>query len=628
MSPSLRIKDKHAEHKLFVTRAMVLFAIATVLASLLVLRMVQLQVWQHDVYRTRSDENRISVQPLAPARGIIYDRNGVPLAENRPVFSLALVRERIDDLDRFLQELAEVVSLDSDDMEGFEERLKRRRRPFEPVVLKLSLTEEEIAALAVNRHRFVGAEVESRLARYYPFGELMAHPVGSVRRISNEDLGALDPVRYSATRHVGRRGVEQFYERSLHGDVGSRRVETDAHGRVRRVLDVRLPEAGQNLTLHIDNRLQVAALAALSHRRGAVVALDTNSGGILAMASNPSYDPNLFVAGVSREQYGEWIASRDKPLFDRAINGQYAPGSTFKPVVAIAALTGGAIDWEEKILDTGAFRLPGGRRIYRDWNWQKDDAGGQGMVDLDRAIYRSSNVYFFHLGTRLHIDQLASTARQFGFGSVTSVDVAGASAGLVPDPEWKLGAKGEPWYPGDNVNLSIGQGDLLVTPLQLATAGAVIANRGRWVRPRMLLASDGPLSEFDPPPPMPHLDAPSPDDWERLVDAMENVVHRGDRGYGQNGTAWAYIGRGLGYRMAGKSGTAQVVEIAQGEEYDEELLDEYSRKHAWFLAFAPADDPVIAVGVLVENGGGGSSVAGPVAREVIDAYLLPRIAQR
>ena len=628
MSTSLRIKDKHQEHQAFVNRAMVLFVIAVGLVLVLMLRMVQLQIWQHDVYRTRSDENRISVQPLAPARGVIYDRNGVSLAENRPVYSLALVRERIGDLEEFIEELSEVVAIDQVDIDGFHERLNRRRRPFEAVALKLSLTEEEIAALAVNRHRFTGAEVEARLARYYPFGELLAHTVGSVRRISDDDLQRLDPIRYSATQYVGRRGVEQFYESSLHGNVGSRRVETDAHGRVRRELDVRLPEAGQNITLHLDSRLQVAAAATMSNRRGAIVALDTHSGGILAMVSTPSYDPNLFVAGVSDAQYQALIGSRDKPLFDRAINGQYSPGSTFKPIIALAALANGLVGWDEEILDRGSFRLPGRKRLYRDWSWKKNNSGGQGIVNLNRAIYRSSNVYFYHLGTRLHIDQLASFTRQFGFGRVTSVDVAGASAGLVPDPVWKQGAKGEPWYPGDNVNLSIGQGDLLATPLQVATAAAVIANRGRWVRPRMLLASDGPLAEVDPPPPMPAIEGPTPEDWERLVDAMEDVVHRGNMGYQQNGTAWAHIGRGLGYRMAGKSGTAQVVSIAQGEEYDEELLDEYSRKHAWFLAFAPADDPLIAVGVLVENGGGGSSVAGPVAREVIDAYLLPRIARR
>ena len=628
MAPSLRIKDKHQEHKAFVSRALTLFAIVLGFVVLLVLRMVHLQVWEYDVYRTRSDENRISVQPLAPARGIIYDRHGVVLAENRPVFSLGLVSERIGDLDQFIRELSEVVSIDLDDIEGFHDRLKGRRRPFEAITLKLSLTEDEIAALAVNRHRFIGAEVHAQLARYYPDGELIAHPVGSVRRISDEDLKGVDPVRYSATRHIGKRGVEQFYEHSLHGKVGNRRVEMDAHGRVRRVLDVTPPEAGQNITLHLDRQLQIATAAALSPGRGAVVALDTRSGGILAMVSNPSYDPNLFVTGVSGAQYREWTESRDRPLFDRAINGQYAPGSTFKPIVALAALTSGVIDWEEEILDKGSFRLPGGKRVYRDWSWTKNDSGGQGIVNLNRAIYRSSNVFFYHLGNDLQIDQLAAFAGQFGYGRATSVDVAGASAGLMPNPVWKQGAKGEPWYPGDNVNLSIGQGDLLATPLQVATAAAIIANRGRWVRPRMLLASDGPLADFDPPPPMPPVEGPSPEDWERLVDAMEDVVHRGNQGYRQNGTAWAYIGRGLGYRMAGKSGTAQVVEIAQGEEYDEELLDEYSRKHAWFMAFAPADDPVIAVGVLVENGGGGSSVAGPVARAVIDAYLLPRIAQR
>ena len=628
MARSLRIKDKHLEHKAFVNRALTLFAMAMGLALVLVLRMFQLQIWEHEVYSTRSDENRISIQALAPARGTIYDRNGVPVAENRPIFALTLVRERIDDLDRFMAELSEVVSVDPDDLKQFHERLKRRHLPFEAVPLKLSLTEEEIAALAVNRHRFVGAEVGARSTRYYPFGELLAHPVGSVRRISEEDMGRLDLVRYSATQHIGRRGVEQFYESSLHGEVGNRRVETDAHGRVRQVLDISPPKAGQNITLHLDSRLQVAAAAALDNRRGAVVALDTNSGGILAMVSTPSYDPNLFVSGVSSEQYSAWVRSRNKPLFDRAINGQYAPGSTFKLVVALAALANGVVDWDEEIIDRGSFRLPGGRRIYRDWSWKKDNSGGQGIVNLNRAIYRSSNVFFYHLGTRLDIEQLAGFARQLGYGQVTPADVASASAGLVPDPVWKQGAKGEPWYPGDNVNLSIGQGDLLVTPLQAATAAAVIANRGRWIRPRMLLSSDGQLEEVDPPPPIPDVVGPSAQDWELLIDAMEDVVHRGNQGYQQNGTAWAHIGRGIGYRMAGKSGTAQVVEIPQGEEYDEELLDEYSRKHAWFLAFAPADDPVIAVSVLVENGGGGSSVAGPVAREVIDAYLLPQMAQR
>lgn len=315
-------------------------------------------------------------------------------------------------------------------------------------------------------------------------------------------------------------------------------------------------------------------------------------------------------------------------MFNRAINGQYSPGSTFKPVVGLAALAQGVTTWNEETLDQGWFRLPGQDRIYRDWSWTAGNAGGQGQVDMHRAIYRSSNVYFYDLATRMDIDALAGFARQFGLGARLAMDIPETSAGLMPDRAWKRAARGEVWYPGDSVNVGIGQGDLLVTPLQLATVAATLANRGRVVRPRMLLASDRPMPEFDPPPPLPPVEGPSPDDWERMVDAMEAVVHRGNQGYRQNGTAWYYIGQDISYRMAGKSGTAQVVEILQGQEYDEEELDEYQRKHAWFMAFAPADDPVIALAVLVENGGGGSSVAGPVAREVIDAYLLPQLAAR
>jgi penicillin-binding protein 2 len=628
MSASLAIKDSSSERRSFSGRALLLFVLASMLVLGLVVRLLQLQVWEYDTYRTRSEDNRIQVQPLAPPRGLIYDRHGVLLADNRPVSSLALVREGIADLDALIAELQGLVDVTDEDIEGFTERLKRRRRPYEPVALKLTLSEEEIAVLAVNRHRLDGVEITTQLVRHYPFDSLFAHAVGSVRRITEDDLQRLDPVRYSATKFVGRRGVERFYETSLHGDVGYQRVETDAHGRIRDVLDTSPPTAGQSITLQLDSRLQIAASAALGERRGAIVALDTRSGGVLAMISNPGYDPNLFVTGMTTEQYEDVATSRDTPLFNRAINGQYAPGSTFKPVVGLAGIASGVIDWEEEIDDHGSFRLPGQDRIYRDWSWKTNNSGGQGVTNLHRAIYRSSNVFFYNLGSRLDVDQLAAFAAQFGYGQRTAVDIPDASEGLLPTRLWKRGAKGEIWYPGDSVNLGIGQGDLLVTPLQLATVASVIANRGAWVRPRMLMASDRPLVEFDPPRPMPRVQGPSADDWERMVDAMEDVVHRGNKGYRQNGTAWAYIGRDIAYRMAGKSGTAQVVEIRQGEEYDDEELDEYSRKHAWFIAFAPADDPLIAISVLVENGGGGSSVAGPVAREVLDAYLLPQLAAR
>ena len=628
MAPTLAIKDPQAERRGFVKRAMILFGIALVLVGILVVRLMQLQIWEHETYRTRSDQNRIQVQPIAPPRGLIYDRNGVLLAENQPVSSLAIVRERVADLPLLFSQLNALVGISMEDIEGFEKRSRGRRRPFEAIALKLTLTEPQIARLAVNRYRLPGVEITTQLLRHYPNGHLLAHAVGSVRRVTEDDLRRLDPVRYSATKFVGRRGVERFYEDSLHGDVGYQRVEIDAHGRIRQVLDIKPPVAGQNITLHLDSRLQIAAAAALGERRGAIVALDTRSGGVLAMVSNPGYDPNLFVTGMTDDQYQALASSRDTPLFNRAINGQYAPGSTFKPIVGLAGIASGVTNWHEQIEDKGWYRLPNQERIYRDWSWTADNSGGQGMVDLHRAIYRSSNVFFYDLAARIGIDTLAPFAAQFGLGQRTALDISDASEGLLPDRIWKRAARGEAWYPGDNVNLGIGQGDLLVTPLQLATMISVIANRGRWVRPRMLLASDSPLSEFNPPPPMASVVGPTADDWERMVNAMEAVVHRGNKGYRQNGIAWAHIGRDIAYRMAGKSGTTQVVEIKQGEEYDEEELDEYNRKHAWFMAFAPADDPAIAVAVLVENGGGGSSVAGPVAREVLDAYLLPQLAVR
>lgn len=630
MAESTHIKDLAREQFAFTRRAMVIFLGVLLALFLLVLRLVQLQVLEYQQYRTRSDENRIQVQPIAPPRGLIFDRNGELLADNRPVFTLSIVSERVKDMDALLAELGALVDITDRELEGFEERMSRPRRPFEAVPLKVVLSEAEIAALAVNRFRLPGVEVQDKLVRHYPLGPLMAHVVGSVRRVNEEDLRTLDPVSYAGSDFVGKRGVELFYERSLHGEVGYRQAEIDARGRVRSVLHIQPPVAGRNITLELDTDLQISAQAALGERRGAVVAIDPRSGGILAMVSSPGYDPNLFVTGMTTEQYASLTEARTTPLFNRAANGRYAPGSTFKPVVGLAALSLGATTWDELILDRGSFQLPGQDRIYRDWSWRVGNSGGQGWVNLTKAIYRSSNVYFYNMGSRLEIDDFNHFAAQFGYGQSTAIDVADASPGLLPDPVWKRGMKGEVWYPGDTVNMSIGQGDLLATPLQLATVATLIANRGEWIRPRLYRDTEDvvPPMEFDPPPPLPDVAGPSQEDWERMIDAMESVVHRGNQGYGENGTAWYYIGRDIGYRMAGKSGTAQVVEIRQGHEYEAEELEEFQRKHAWFIAFAPADDPQIAVSVLVENGGGGSSVAGPVAREVIDAYLTPQLALR
>lgn len=624
----LAIKDPIREKQMFFNRAAILFVGVLVLISVLVLRMVQLQVWEFQTYQTRSDHNRIQVQPLAPPRGLIFDRHGEVIADNRVSSSLALVSERVDDLARMIQKISVIVGITPAEITEFEKRLFRKRRPYEPIVLRDALNEEEIALLAVNRHEFVGVEVIAEQVRDYPFGDLLAHAIGSLRRVNESDLATLDQVRYSGTRFVGKLGVERFYERSLHGEVGYQQVETDAHGRIRQVLDIQPPIAGHNITLHLDNRLQIAASAALGQSRGAVVALDPRSGGVLAMVSQPAYDPNLFITGMSGNEFGEISGSKYKPLFNRAINGQYAPGSTFKPVVGLAGVVNEVTSWDEVIDDTGAFRLPGQKRLYRDWSWRTNNSGGQGKVDLYRAIYRSSNVFFYDIASRMKAEQLIDFSRQFGFGRNLAVDVAGASVGLLPDPIWKKGYKGEIWYPGDNVNMGIGQGDLLVTPLQMAIVAATLANRGKMVRPRMLLASDSMLIEADTRSRLPNISGPSTEDWENMVSAMEAVVHRGNKGFRGNGTAWAYIGRDISYRMAGKSGTAQVVEIKQGQEYKEEDLEEFNRKHAWFIAFAPVEKPVIALAVLVENGGGGSAVAAPVAREVIDAYLLPRLAVR
>lgn len=626
MSLELSIKDPGREQDMFAGRAIALFVVVVLMFGVLVARLVTLQIVEHETYQSRADDNRTKIQTLAPSRGMIYDRNGRILADNKTSFSLAIVPERTDDLDALLHSIVEILTLTPQHLERIRNALDKPRRPDSAVVVLEALSEKQVAMLAVNRHRLRGVEVTSQLIRSYPMGELAAHAVGSVRRLTKEDLRTVEPVQYSGSQFIGKRGVEAFYEKSLHGKVGYQKVETDAYGRVRRVLEVQGAQTGQNLTLHLDSRLQVASVAALGERRGAIVALDPRTGGVLAMVSQPSYDPNLFVTGMSISTFDDLASSIYLPLFNRAVNGQYAPGSTFKPVVGLAGISSGVTQWSETIEDKGWFQLPGQERVYRDWSWTKDDSGGQGQVDLNRAIYRSSNVYFYDLASRMEIGSLLEFASQFGLGRNVAVDIPEASTGLLPTPEWKRKAKNQPWYPGDSVNLGIGQGDLLATPMQMATVAAAIANRGKVVRPKMLLSSDVSIDEVGTIDELPSVLGLDGEDWELMIDAMENVVHRGGQGFRGNGTAWAYIGQQIGYRMAGKSGTAQVVEITQGEEYDEEKLSEFRRKHAWFIAFAPVDDPTIALAVLVENGGGGSSVAAPVARAIIDAHLTEELA--
>lgn len=618
MAEPLALKDHSGESQVFFDRIVLGLVLLVIGILFLAARMFYLQVMQHDLYTTLSDKNRIQVQSVPPIRGLIYDRNGELIADNVPSFSLTITRERVEDLESTLKSIDALIGLTPEQIESFERRLSRRQRPYEAVPILLRMTQEQIAQISVNRYSLPGVDVQAKLVRHYPHGDLMAHAVGSVRRINEDDARRLDSVAYSGTEHVGKIGVEKYYENVLLGKVGYQRVETDARGRIMKVLDSTPPEPGSNLMLHVDSGLQRVASDALGDRRGTVVAIDPKTGGILALVSKPSYDPNLFIAGIDHATYASLRDSIDVPLFNRALQGLYEPGSTLKPFLGLIGLATGTTSKEYKIEDPGWYKLPQNERLYRDWNWKKSGIGGHGLVNIEKAIYRSCNIYFYELAVKLGIDRIHDGLALFGFGQNTAIDLPEARKGLLPSRAWKLGSRGEPWYPGDTVNIGIGQGDILVTPLQLATAVAVLANRGGTVTPHML--KQNPLVTRDNQ--LPDIDLIPEQAWELVIKSMEKVVHRGNQGFGENGTAWAYIGRGIEYRMAGKSGTAQVVGIAQGELYDAELIAERNRKHAWFIAFAPVDDPKIALAVLVENGGGGSEFASPVARKILDYYLL------
>tara|TARA_B110000908_G_scaffold131142_1_gene154264 strand:- start:17838 stop:19724 length:1887 start_codon:yes stop_codon:yes gene_type:complete len=618
MAEPLALKDHSGESQVFFDRIVLGLVLLVIGILFLAARMFYLQVMQHDLYTTLSDKNRIQVQSVPPIRGLIYDRNGELIADNVPSFSLTITRERVEDLESTLKSIDALIGLTPEQIESFERRLSRRQRPYEAVPILLRMTQEQIAQISVNRYSLPGVDVQAKLVRHYPHGDLMAHAVGSVRRINEDDARRLDSVAYSGTEHVGKIGVEKYYENVLLGKVGYQRVETDARGRIMKVLDSTPPEPGSNLMLHVDSGLQRVASDALGDRRGTVVAIDPKTGGILALVSKPSYDPNLFIAGIDHATYASLRDSIDVPLFNRALQGQYEPGSTLKPFLGLIGLATGTTSKEYKIEDPGWYKLPQNERLYRDWNWKKSGIGGHGLVNIEKAIYRSCNIYFYELAVKLGIDRIHDGLALFGFGQNTAIDLPEARKGLLPSRAWKLGSRGEPWYPGDTVNIGIGQGDILVTPLQLATAVAVLANRGGTVTPHML--KQNPLVTRNNQ--LPDIDLIPEQAWELVIKSMEKVVHRGNQGFGENGTAWAYIGRGIEYRMAGKSGTAQVVGIAQGELYDAELIAERNRKHAWFIAFAPVDDPKIALAVLVENGGGGSEFASPVARKILDYYLL------
>ncbi|WP_317931281.1 penicillin-binding protein 2 [Halioxenophilus sp. WMMB6] len=605
MSEHQTLKDHFREARIF--RHRVLFIAAFMVLMFLVLfgQFYNLQVLHHSNYVTQSERNRIHVRPLPPTRGLIYDRNGQLLADNRPSYTLNIIKESVDDLEQSLDLVAELIEVSDLDREKFYRRLSQRRRPYESVPLRYRLSEEEIARIAVNEYRLPGVEVEAQLVRYYPLADLYSHSVGYVGRINERELTSFteeEYQQYAGTYTIGKIGLERQYETQLLGEVGYQNVETNARGRVLRVVDQIDPKPGENLHLYLDSEVQKAGLAAMEGRRGAIVAIEVDTGGVVAMVSSPSYNPNLFVTGISHTDYNALTQSRDLPLFNRAIQGEYPPGSTVKPMIALGGLYYQVIDPSLSMYDRGYYQLEGEERRYRDWK-----RGGHGQVNMRTAIRESCDTYYYELAFRMGIDRLHTFGSFFGLGRPTGIDIPSERSGNWPSREWKRRARGLPWFPGDTLNVGIGQGDVLATPLQLAAMTATIANRGRWVTPRLV--------QEQPVEARPSALQDVPDgQWDFIIGAMEDVVHH------PRGTAHR-AGVGLQFRMAGKSGTAQVVGIAQDEKYDSDKLAERHRDHALFVGFAPADDPQIAVAVIVENGEGGSSEGAPVVRKVIEAYL-------
>ncbi len=612
MAPAVALKDPYRESRVYGARTVFVLVVVLALMGVLLARYFSLQVTQYEIYRTESDRNRVQLQPLPPKRGLIYDRNGVLLAENRPSFVLSLVVERVPDLDDTLATLAEFVEITDSDLEKFEAR-SRRRRPYETVPLHFRLSESERALLAVNRYRLPGVVVDAQLVRHYPQGELFSHALGYVGRINETEQRQLDEVDYRGTNHIGKIGIEKYYEDLLHGNVGYQNVETNALGRVLRVLERTDPVPGSDLTLSLDVGVQQAAFDALEGHRGAVVAIDPRNGELIALVSAPGFDSNLFVNGISARDYAALRENRDLPLFNRAVQGQYPPGSTVKPIFGLAGLEYGLVTAETKIADPGWYTLPGENRRFRDWTLRVRGTGHGRAVDLHQAIEESCDVYFYDLAHRMGIDRMHDFSEPFGLGTATGLDTTNERSGLLPSSAWKRSSRGEVWFPGETLNVGIGQGYMLATPVQLAVATAVLASRGQHFTPHLLRAVNNEASSA----PAASLVEAEQAHWQIIHDAMHDVFH------GERGSARA-VGRGAAFTMAGKSGTAQVVGIAQDEEYDAEALAERHRDHGLFVAFAPFEEPQIAVAVVVENGGGGSTVAAPIAREVIEQYLLER----
>ena len=600
MELSTGVREKH----LIQNRLMVAAIGGACLLILLVVRLIWLQLIETERFQTASEANRLQTLPISPARGLIVDRNGMILAENRPNLQLLLVPEEVDDIDVMVSEVRSRIEFTDGDAERFAKNLKSRRRPRDPVVVKDDLSESEAALIAVDLFQFPGLQIEARPTRFYPYGGLTAHSLGYVGRLSLSELQAIEESRYAGTETIGKSGVEKAYEDALLGQVGVERVETSARGQIMRSVDRDEPVPGADIPLHLDIGLTAKLYEALGDRRGAIVAMDPQTGGILGLASAPTYDANAFIGGISQAEYAALQVNQDTPLFNRALRGQYPPGSTIKPMLGLVGLHYGAVTWEKEISDRGFFQLSGDDHKYRDWKrW------GHGRVNIEKAVIESCDTYFYEMAVRLGVDQMSEGMRWFGFGRRQGRDIQGDLPGILPSREWKRQARNQSWYLGETVISGIGQGFWVTTPLQLAAATTAMARRGNFIEPHFSV-----LEDVDAGASVPLGDSM---DWERMIDAMEDVLH------GERGTARG-AARGLNYRIAGKTGTVQVVGIAQEEEYKEDEIEERLRDHALFVGFAPADSPSIVLALVIENGGSGGTSAAPVARQIFDYWVLER----
>ncbi len=619
MKRLIEFKDTQREIHNFRLRLALSLGFVLLLLLILLVRFVYLQVMQHSHYQTLAENNRISIVPIAPSRGLILDRNGVVLAHNYSAYTLEITLSKVIDLKATIDELAKIVDIQPGDRKRIK-RLLADNRKFESLPIRNRLTDDEVARFATQRYRFPGVEIKARLFREYPYHEQISHLIGYIGRINESEIAQLEEdeiaANYRGSDYIGKTGIEQNYEDELHGKTGFQQVEVDAGGREVRVLSRTPPVSGNNLVLTIDAKLQGVAEQAFGNYRGALVAIDPSNGEVLAFVSKPGYDPNLFIDGIDEQSWNELNNSSDVPLNNRALRGQYSPGSTIKPFMALAGLHYKKRIPSYAISDPGYFSLPGSRHQYRDWK-----KGGHGSVDLFKSIVVSCDTYYYGLANELGIDNIYSFFSEFGFGKKTGIDLEGEVSGLMPSQEWKQKRHQQKWYAGDTISVGIGQGYNLVTPLQLAYATAILANDGVAYRPHLLKevqslrTSEKRILGMNQESNL-NLNA---EHLALVKSAMVAVTQPG-------GTA-ARAGAGAPYVFAGKTGTAQVIGMKQGEKYIESKIQEHHRDHAWFMAFAPFEQPKIALAVLVENGGHGSSTAAPIARKVLDYFLLGKLPQ-